>query len=137
MTELTIPFLPSERVGLQYPFASLRDAGARLAIGSDWSVTTPDVLQQIEVAVQRRKPSMPDAEPFLPEQGLSLEQALTAVTAGSAHVNFFDGDSGTIEIGKRGDLVVLDGDPTAAGRISDIAVDLTIIGGEIAYRTEH
>lgn len=137
MTELTIPFLPQERIGLQYPFASLRDAGARLAMGSDWSVSTPDVLQQIEVAVHRTKPSMPGAEPFLPEQALSLEQALAAATAGSAHVNFFDGDSGTIEVGKRADLVVLDGDPAKAGRISDISVDLTIIGGEIVYRTQH
>src|SRR5262249_2177781 len=49
MTELTIPFLPPDRAGLQYSFASLRDAGARLAGGSDWTISTPNVLAEAEV----------------------------------------------------------------------------------------
>lgn len=134
MTELTLPFLPPGRADLQYPFGSLRDAGAELAMGSDWSVSTPDVLQQVAVAVSRVCPSAPEADPFLPEQRLSREDALRAFTSGSARVNFLDGDSGTIEVGKRADLVVLDGDPLTDEVIAGMRVDLTMIGGEIVFQ---
>src|SRR6476660_6848118 len=53
MDELTIPFLGPERATWQYPFGSLLAAGARLAMGSDWSVSTADPLLQMEVAVTR------------------------------------------------------------------------------------
>ena len=53
MDELTIPFLGAERATWQYPFASLLRAGARLAMGSDWAVSTPNPLLEIEVAVER------------------------------------------------------------------------------------
>ena len=135
MTELTIPLLPTDRVQLQYPFRSLRDAGARLAIGSDWMVSTPDVLAQLEVATRRVPVDRPDAEPFLPEQRLSPGEALHAVTAGSAYVNFLDADSGAIEVGRRADLVVLDADPEAVEQISEVTVDMTVVGGRITHHT--
>ena len=69
MDELTIPFIGTERGALQYPFEALRRAGARLAMGSDWPVTTADPLQQMEVAVRRIDPEHRDNAPFLPERG--------------------------------------------------------------------
>src|SRR6476661_6754355 len=87
MDELTIPYIGTERGALQYPFEGLGARGARLAMGSDWPVTTADPLQQLEVAVRRIDPEHRDNAPFLPEQALSLDDALTAFTAGSAYTN--------------------------------------------------
>ncbi|MGH8874041.1 MAG: amidohydrolase [Acidimicrobiia bacterium] len=132
-TELTIPFLGPERVALQYPFGSLRRAGARLAMGSDWSVSTPNPLLEIEVAVNRVAPYDREHRPFLPEERLDLADALAAFTIGSAYVNHLDGQSGSIEVGKDADLVVVDRDLFADGPIGDACIDLTLIGGEAAF----
>jgi predicted amidohydrolase YtcJ len=132
MTRLTTPYLGDERSRLQYPFGSLRDAGATLAMGSDWSVSTPDVLQQIAVAVDRTSPADGIDEPFLPEQRLTLDDAILAATAGAAHVNFLDGDSGRIAPGLRADLAVISGDPRTEP-IHELTVDMTVLGGEIVH----
>lgn len=131
MDQLTLPFLPPARAALQYPFRALHEAGARLAGGSDWTVSTPNVLAEIEVAVSRISQEHRTAEPFQPEQALSLETALAAFTRGSAWVNHLDAETGTIEVGKLADLVVLDRDITApdAGPLGDVRVLLTLIEG--------
>lgn len=134
LTELTNPFLGDERTQLQYPFAGLRDAGARIAMGSDWSVSTPDVMQQIAVAVGRNSPRSGIDEPFLPEQRLRVEDALSGFTSGSAYVNFFDDDSGTIAVGNRADLAILSGDPFKTDHLYELKVDTTIVAGEIVYQ---
>jgi hypothetical protein len=108
MTELTIPFLGPERTGWQYPFHSLAEAGARLVAGSDWPVSSPDPLEAIHVAVNRRIEATDD--PFLSEQALDLATALAAYTSGSAWVNHAD-DTGRIAVGALADLTVLDRDP--------------------------
>ena len=134
MDELTMPFLGPERAGRQYPFASLLRGGARLAMGSDWAVTTADPLQQIEVAVTRIDPENRGNRPFLPEQRLSVAEAVDAFTAGSAYVNH-DEQGGRIEAGARADLVLLDTDVFApeAGPIGDAAVRLTVAAGDVVY----
>jgi predicted amidohydrolase YtcJ len=134
MTELTIPFLPPDRVELQYPFRSLWDAGAALAMGSDWSVSTPDVLQQIGVAATRTRPSRGVQEAFLPEQRLPVEVALTAFTRGSARVNFLENDSGEIEPGMRADLAVISGDPRRDDPF-ELTVSMTVLEGAVVHRT--
>ncbi|MGW5118462.1 amidohydrolase, partial [Streptomyces noursei] len=68
MDELTIPFLGPERAGWQYPFGSLLRAGATLAAGSDWPVSSPDPLAGLHVAVNRKEPDTADERVFLPEQ---------------------------------------------------------------------
>jgi hypothetical protein len=132
MDQLTIPFLGEERARRQYPFGSLLAAGATMAMGSDWSVSTAEVPPQIEVAVNRISPESRDAPPFLPEQRLTLAAALVACTAGSAYANQLD-DSGTIAAGNRADLTVLDRDPFEDPPIGDAKVDLTFIFGELVY----
>jgi hypothetical protein len=127
MDELTIPFLDPALAGWQYPFGDLRRAGATLAGGSDWPVTTPDPLQGIHVAVNRVHHG-DDAESFLPAQALDLTTALTAYTAGSAYVNHLD-DTGRLRPGYRADLVVLN----AAEVIGDSSVALTFVDGERVY----
>ena len=136
MDELTLPVLGPERGRLQYPFASLLASGARLAMGSDWSVTTADPLAQLEVAVTRVDPEHRDTPPFLPDERLTLTQALTAFTSGSAHATH-DDDAGAIEVGRRADLVVLDADLFAPGASlpSDARVELTMVAGEVVHRS--
>ena len=85
MDELTIPFLGPERTGRRYPFGSLHRAGATIVGGSDWSVSTPNPLWEIEVAVNRVYPdTRGESEPFLPEERLALPDAIAAFTAGTA-----------------------------------------------------
>lgn len=133
MEELTIPFLGRDRAQRQYPFGDLLRSGATLAMGSDWSVTTANPLEQIEVAVTRIDPENRGNAPFLPEQALPLEVALRAFTAGSAHVNH-DDDAGTLTVGRRADLALLDHDVfTSGGPIADARVDLTIAGGRVVF----
>ncbi|MFI0508937.1 putative amidohydrolase YtcJ [Streptomyces canus] len=114
MDELTLPFLGDERGARQYPFGDLLRAGATLAAGSDWPVSSPDPFQAIHVAVNRITPGAPEGTPrFLPGQRLDLGTAVAAYTAGSAHVNHLDDITGSIAVGRAADLVVLDRDPFA------------------------
>lgn len=131
MRALRVPALGEERASWQYPFASLARAGARLAAGSDWTVSSADPLREIEVAVRRVAPETRDAASFLPDERLSLDQSLAAFTIGSAFVNHLDADTGTIEVGKLADLVILDRNLRGpdAGPIGDIAVQSTYVGG--------
>ena len=135
MDVLTWPFLPPERAALQYPFHSLVAAGARLAGGSDWTVSTPDVLAEVEVAVTRVSPEHRDQPPFLPAESLTLIEALAAFTSGSAYVNHLDDVTGTLEVGKLADLVVLDRDLTGpdAGLPGDARVLLTLSEGQVVF----
>jgi predicted amidohydrolase YtcJ len=133
--ELTEPFIGPERSARMYPFGSLLRAGARLAFGSDWTVSTANPLHQIEVAVSRIAPDTRWHEPLLPEEGLDLATALATFTAGSAYVNFLEGETGTLEPSKSADLVVLDRDvlDPGAGPIGDASVVLTLLAGEAVY----
>ena len=140
MDTLTIPFLGEPRWRRQYPFASLARAGAVLAMGSDWSVSTPDPFEEIHVAVNRRMaPSYPhqvdNPEVFLPEERLDLPTALAAFTMGSAYVNHLESDTGSIEAGKFADVVVVDRNlfehPTE--EIALARVDRTYVGGEPVF----
>ncbi|MGW1409240.1 amidohydrolase [Streptomyces sp. NPDC002403] len=134
MDELTIPYLGPERAARQYPFGSLLRAGATLAAGSDWSVSSPDPLAGIHVAVNRMQPGATDGRVFLPEQRLDLATAVAAYTAGSAHVNGTD-DAGTLRPGNLADLVVLDRDifTGPAEEIHTARVLQTYVGGSRVY----
>ncbi len=137
MDELTIPFLGERRSSWQYPFADLIKAGSRVAAGSDWSVSSPNPLEGIHVAVNRAGPGAEgaEAEPLNGHNRISLAQALTAYTAGSAYVNHQEDATGRIEVGRLADLVVLDRDPFAAPpeEIADTTVLATYIDGESVY----
>lgn len=136
LVEVTNPFLGEERARRQYPFGDLLHHGAVLAMGSDWSVSTADVMDQVSVAVTRLVPADAPSEPFLAEQRIDLADALAAFTAGSAFVNHFDADRGTLRSGAVADLVVLDRNPFEVERIWEVEVDLTVVGGEVVYRRE-
>jgi predicted amidohydrolase YtcJ len=113
MTELTLPFLAPSARERQYVFRSLLAAGARLAFGSDWPVSTPDPFACMHVAVNRREPGAAAAEPLLPQEGLTVVEALHAATAGSAYVNGLEASSGALEVGRSADVVAVDRDVLA------------------------
>jgi predicted amidohydrolase YtcJ len=137
MDLLTIPFLGTRRAAWQYPFGSLQRAGAPLASGSDWPVSTANPLEIIHTTVNRAPAGAtgPTALPFLGEQALSLADALIAHSLGTAYLNHDEQRSGSIEVGKAGDIVILDRDIFAApvAEIGSATVVYTIIGGEIVY----
>ncbi len=138
MDDLTIPFLGPERTTWQYPFKSLLRAGARLAMGSDWSVSTCDPLLEIEVAVNRVSDESRGVQPpFLPDERLTLEEAIRAFTLGSAYVNHQDDTTGSFSVGKLADLVVLDRDlfDRGSGEIGQARVVATFIGGDAVHET--
>jgi len=134
MEELRIPFL-GDRWRWQFPFGSLLRSGARLAMGSDWSVTTANPLLEMEVAVERVSDLDRGAKaPLLPDERLDLMDALAAFTTGSAYVNHLD-DTGSIEVGRLADIAVLDRDlfDRAAGPIGDARVVATYVGGQPVF----
>lgn len=138
MLDLTLPFLEPERASLQYPFRALHRAGAVVGGGSDWSVSTPNVMAEIEVAVTRISPELRDREPFIPAEAIELREALAAFTTGSAWINHLDAVTGTIEVGKLADLVVLDRDVFTEdpGRLGDTRVLLTLIEGAAVHEDD-
>jgi predicted amidohydrolase YtcJ len=143
MVNLTIPFLGPERAAWQYPFASLVRAGASLAFGSDWSVSSADPLLEMHVAVNRASfPSYAyggaddhSLEPFLPQERVDLATAIHAFTMGSAFVNHLEDVTGSIEVGKFADLVVVDRNLFAhpASEIHEARALLTLVEGERVF----
>lgn len=129
MDQLNIPYLGAPRASWQYPFADLVRTGARLAAGSDWPISSANPIEGIHVAVNRQLPQ-PEGPVFLPEQRLSLSDALRAYTAGSAWINGLD-DTGAIRVGALADLAVLDRDPFALdpSEIASTSVVATYVDG--------
>ena len=138
MDELTIPFLGEDRAALQYPFGDLVAAGAHLAAGSDWPVSSPNPLLGAHVAVNRVLPHAhgAEAEPLYPRNRIDLATALRAYTAGSAYVNHLDDVTGRLEAGLLADLAVLDRDPFGgpAHEIGSTRVVATYVEGRSVFR---
>ena len=139
ITDLTEPRLGPERSRWLYPFRALQQAGARLAGGSDWSVSSVNPLDAIEVAVTRKDVGAPDDAPaWLPEHRLDLETAIAAYTNGGAFVSFED-DSGSLAAGKLADLIVLDRNifERPAREIHEARVLWTLLEGREVYRADN
>ena len=130
---LTKPYLGEERSRWQYPFGSLLRAGVTLAMGSDWGVSTADVMDQIDTAVTRSNHDEPDAGPLNENERITFLDALAGFTSGSAYVNHREGVSGTLDVGMLADLAVIDRDPMASGLIRDATVAMTLVGGRVVY----
>ena len=137
MRELTVPLIGEERAGWQYPFASLAASGARLAMGSDWPVSSPDPWQAIHVAVNRRHPDDGSDGPLLPGEALSLQTALAAYTSGSAWLNRQD-DGGRIVPGAPADLAVLTLDPFSLPpeELHTVGTDMTLVAGQPVFERQ-
>ncbi|MDZ4731592.1 MAG: amidohydrolase [Xanthomonadales bacterium] len=136
LTELTLPRVGPERYRWTYPLQSLIAANGRVAFGSDWNVSSPDPLQAIEAAVTRGNIFDPSIPVFLPQERISLEDAIKAATLNSAYVNHLDGRTGSIEVSKLGDLVILDRNlfEIEPMEISDAKVMKTLFGGKVIFQ---
>lgn len=138
LDQLTLPFLQEGQEARQYPFGDLVRAGARIAAGSDWPVSSAAPLDAIHIAVTRVAPEI-DAEPLGgAHQRLDLATAMAAYTSGSAYVNHRDHDTGSIKPGYRADLVVLDPSPfdVPAEDIFRSRVTQTWIDGMLVHSIE-
>ena len=127
--------LDSERAHRLQPYRELTEAGVRFALSSDAPVASYRPLDTIASAVLRMTVS---GEVVGADQTLTVEEAVRASTVDAAASYFADGRLGSLEVGKLADVVVLDGDLFATPRaeLGDVAVDLTIVGGEVVYETE-
>ncbi len=124
-----------ERIRTTYAFRSFLDAGATLAFGSDWFVAPPTPLEGIYAAATRR--TLDDRNPggWVPEQKISVEQALRAYTAGAARASFDESRKGILSAGRLADLVILERNifEIPPEEIRDVHVRMTFVGGRKVY----
>jgi predicted amidohydrolase YtcJ len=125
-----------ERAKGTYAFRSLLDTGAAIAFGTDWFVAPPTPLEGIYAAVTRQ--TLDDRNPggWVPEQKITVEEALRAYTYGNAYAAFEEKIKGSIEPGKLADFVMLEQDITRipAWQIRNVKVAATVVGGKIVYQ---
>ena len=128
-------FIGAERAKGTYAFRSLLDNGARLAFGSDWFVAPPTPLEGIYAAVTRRTLDGAHPEGWVPEQKITVEEALRAYTSGAAYAEYMEVDKGTIARGKLADLTLIERDLTRIPpeTIRDAKILKTIVGGRIVF----
>jgi predicted amidohydrolase YtcJ len=128
----------AERIKTTYAFKSLFDAGANVAFGSDWFVAPPIPLMGIYAAVTRRTLDDKNPDGWVPEQKISVDQALTAYTKNAAYASFDENIKGSLEPGKLADFVIIDQDLTNIDplKIKEAKVMQTFVGGKLVYKRE-
>lgn len=120
-----------------YPFRALIEAGAPFCINSDWSVSTLNPFEIIGTAVTREPPrARGRAEPFFPEQRMTVEDCLLGYTVNAAAACWRGGFSGRLRPGFSADLIVTDRDITACDpyAIAETRVELTLLEGREVWR---
>jgi predicted amidohydrolase YtcJ len=136
IVKLTVPVLGPERSRWLYPIQSLALSGAIVACGSDWSVTSMNPLEAIQVAVTRRGLDDGPGAAWIPEEVADLAEMLAGYTINGAYVNFEERETGSIETGKAADLIVLDCNlfEIPPSEIHQAKVLLTMLEGKPVYR---
>ncbi|HEY3287878.1 MAG TPA: amidohydrolase [Gemmatimonadaceae bacterium] len=124
-----------ERAKGTYAFKSLLDAKAKLAFGSDWFVAPPTPLMGIYAAVTRRTLDEKRPGGWVPEQKITVEDALRAYTSGAAYAGYAEGNRGVLKKGMLADLTMIDRDLTkvAPETIRDAKIVRTIVNGKLVY----
>jgi predicted amidohydrolase YtcJ len=127
-----------DRIKTTYAFRSLLDARAHLAFGSDWTVAPLDPLLGIYAAVTRRTLDGKHPEGWVPEQKITVEEALRAYTAANAYGVFAEHSRGKLAAGYLADVVILDKDLTKVKpeTLGEVKVLQTIVGGKSMYSIE-
>ena len=134
--------LGEDRAELSYPFRSLKEAGATLAFGSDWTVAPIDPVGTLEAAVTRRVWNPATAQwgdPWVPGERISLEAALMAQTLDASRAAFLETHTGSLEVGKQADLAILSADPFQVDPEAfreELHVEMTFVDGVLVYRAE-
>ena len=124
------------RIRTTYPFRTLLDTGAKLDFGSDWTVAPLDPILGVYAAVTRRTLDGKNPNGWVPEQKISVGEALRAYTAGNAYATFDEGKRGTLAPGADADVVVLDRNlfTIPPDSLDRARVRYTIVGGRVVYR---
>ncbi|MBS0264019.1 MAG: amidohydrolase [Planctomycetes bacterium] len=136
--DLTIPIIGVERARFMYPIRSLAKSGAVVVCGSDWSVSSMNPLEAIQIGITRRGLKDGPGPGWLPDEMADLPLLLAGYTINAAYVNFQESETGSIEPGKAADLVVLDRNlfEIPAHEIHRAQVLLTLLDGQEVYRAE-
>ncbi len=127
-----------ERLNEAYPFQSFLDAGVTVCFGSDWTVAPLNPLTGIYAAVTRRTLDGKNPNGWIPEQKISVENAIKCYTINNAYAAFEENIKGSIEPGKFADMVVLDKNILTINpaEIIDAKVVMTVFNGKIIYQAE-
>ncbi|WP_272423377.1 amidohydrolase [Polyangium jinanense] len=132
-----MPWAPArlgpERLRGAYAWRSLLDAGARLVFGSDFPVEEPSPLLGLWAAVSRQDPSGAPPGGFMPEQRITLDEALAAFTTGPAYASFTEASHGRIAPGYIADLTLFSGALAADRSLLAAKIDRVIVGGKVAF----
>ena len=132
VTDLTLPFISRQTASYMYPIASMEKSGAVIAFGSDWSVSTANPFEEMETAITRLGSLGDTTVPFLPAESIALPEALAAFTINAAYTNRDEKNTGSLEVGKRANLAVLDRNlfEIPPSEISGTQVLLTLFEGK-------
>ena len=119
--ELIEPRIGSARNNRQYQLRTLLDLETKISFGSDWPVTSHKPLEALQVPVLRKLPNN-NGEAWNISEAITIEESLTAYTAGSAYQLFREKEVGALEIGMRANLVILDKSPFEAKNLQIVAL---------------
>jgi predicted amidohydrolase YtcJ len=136
ITKMTEPELGPARSRWIYPIASVEKAGGVTTFGSDWSVSSMNPLDGIEVAITHREPTKGPGSAWLPEERIDLPDAIAGYTIRGAYLDFTEKETGSIEVGKAADLIVLDRNlfEIPPSQIHEAKVLWTLLDGKEVYR---
>lgn len=128
----------TERLNTTYPFKSFIESGVKVCFGSDWSVAPLDPIMGIYAAVTRSTLDGKRPEGWIPEEKISVEDAIKCYTINNAYASFEENTKGSIEAGKLADLVVLSEDILSIdpAQIRDVKVEMTIFDGSVIYERQ-
>jgi predicted amidohydrolase YtcJ len=135
--ELALPYLGKERAGRQYPMQSFIDTGVVIASASDFPVTIPfDPVIAIQIGMTRASVVEPSDQVLWPQERVGLDEMLKSFTYNGAYANFLENHTGSLEVGKQADLIVLDQNlfEMPPEEIASTQVLLTLVNGQAVYR---
>ncbi len=124
-----------DRIKYTHPYKSFLDANVKTCFGSDWPVAPLNAIYGIYAATTRRTLDDNNPNGWIPEQKISVEDAIRCYTINNAYAAFEENIKGSIEVGKLADLVVLSDDIFSINpvKIKDVKVDMTVFDGKIIY----
>lgn len=132
----TLPYIGLERASHLYQIGTVLRTGARLALGSDWPISSPNPFLGLEVGASHQNPKKPDEPVWQPDERVPLETLLKAYTIGGAWINRAERDTGSLEVGKAADFIIIDRDILAVPihEVGKTQVLSTYVDGKLVYQ---